>query len=159
VRNIWFLNIFQIHIRTLDYRSNFSSNFIVLFYWILQTIIHYFPGITRFIIVVAISKKKEPIRSSVDEFQFWEKGLVQIGQTITSVQPDVFWQRWYFTYPLRFDFVYYTQLVYTEEMSIEEKVGCNRPRTLLCYVRNSRRNSRLLTILHQNIYLTFTHLI
>jgi hypothetical protein len=32
VRNIWFLNIFQIHIRTLDYRSNFSSNFIVLFY-------------------------------------------------------------------------------------------------------------------------------
>lgn len=115
MRNIWFLNIFQMHIRTLDYRSNFSSNFIVLFYWILQTIIHYFPGITRFIIVAAISKKKEPIRSSVDEFQFWEKGLVQIGQTITSVQPDVFWQRWYFTYPLRFDFVYYTQLVYTEK--------------------------------------------
>jgi hypothetical protein len=113
VRNIWFLNIFQIHIRTLAYRSNFSSNFIVLFYWIWQTIIHYFPGITRFIIVVAISKKMDPIRSSVDEFQFWEKGLVQIGQTITSVQPDVFWQRWYFKCPLRFDFVYYTQLVFT----------------------------------------------
>lgn len=113
MRNIWFLNIFQIHIRTLAYRSNFSSNFIVLFYWIWQTIIHYFPGITRFIIVVAISKKMDPIRSSVDEFQFWEKGLVQIGQTITSVQPDVFWQRWYFKCPLRFDFVYYTQLVFT----------------------------------------------
>jgi len=32
---------------------------------------------------------------------------------IACVQPHVFWQRWYFTCPLRFDFVYYTQLVFT----------------------------------------------